>query len=101
MWRDKTANAVANLLESYCEVGKKVIDYIRLINVYFAPTNVQVQWRRHIEACIGWNLRIKHPPLKKYYSDDNRIDKVGQLHGQILSLNLPEDIAGIDKELLV
>lgn len=101
MWRDRTPNAVADLLENYNEVSKKVTDYIGLINVYFAPTTFELHLRRHIEGCISWNFSSKHPDLKKFYPGDHPIRVKTPWFGQRLILNLPEDIAGIDREQMI
>lgn len=73
MWRDKTKDAVSNLLENYGTVSKIVTEYISIINVYFAPTNYGKDLRKHIEGCIGWNFRNNYPHLKTFYPDDNHI----------------------------
>ena len=101
MLRDRTKDAVANLLDNYDVVSKKVKEYIELINVYFASTKLETQLRKHIEGCIGWNLRTKHPDSKVFYPDDNHVGKKEKPLGLKLFVNLPEDIAGIDKELMI
>jgi len=101
MWRDRTTNAVADLLDNYHHVSKKVTDYIGIINVYFAPTILEKYLRRHIEGCIAWNFRNKYPDLKRFYPDDNHVGTKAQRLGQKLILNLPEDIAGIDNEQII
>jgi len=98
MWRDKSSNAVTTLLDNYNEVTKKVVDYIGLINVYFAPTTFETHLRRHIEGCLGWNFRNKYPDLKTFYPDDNHVGTKSHRLGQRLIVNLPENIAGIDRE---
>jgi len=98
MWRDKSLNAVATLLDNYNEVAKKVVDYIGLINLYFAPTFLGPDVRKHIEGCLGWNLRNKYPNLKTFYPDDNHVGTKAQRLGQQLIINLPENISGIDRE---
>ncbi len=101
MWRDKTQNAVATLLDNYNIVTKKVAEYIGLINVYFAPTTFETHYRRHIEGCLGWNFRHKYPNLKTFYPDDNHIGTKSRRLGQKLLVNLPENIAGIDSEQFI
>jgi len=98
MWRDKSLNAVSTLLNNYNEVTKKVVDYIGLINVYFAPTRFETDLRKHIEGCLGWNLRNKYPDLKVFYPDDNHVGTKAQRLEQKLIINLPENISGIDRE---
>jgi len=101
LWRDKSTNAVATLLENYNEVANKVIDYIRLINIYFAPTTFEKHIRRHVEGCLGWNLRNKYSNLKTFYPDDNHVGTKADRLGKKLIVNLPEPILGIDRELLI
>jgi hypothetical protein len=101
LWRDKSLDAVAKLLDNYENVSKKVTEYIGIINVYFAPTNIETHFRRHIEGCIGWNFRNKYPNLKTFYPDDNHVGTKPQRFGQKLILNLPERIAGIDQEQII
>lgn len=98
---NKKRYAAADLLENYNEVSKKVVDYIGLINVYFAPTTFALRLRRHIENCIGWNFRSKYPELQKFYPEESHVYVKTQRLGQRLILNLPEDIAGIDLEQMI
>lgn len=101
MWRDKSPYAVSNMLENYKELSKKAVDYISLINVYFAPTSYEGHVRKHIEGCLGWNFRKNYPELKKFYPDDNHVGRKKQLLGRKLFVNLPEAIAGIDREQMI
>jgi hypothetical protein len=89
MWRDKTADAVASLLDNYGKVSNSVVEYIGLINVYFAPTTFETHLRRHIEGCIGWNLRNSYPDLKTFYPDDNHVGTKAKRLGEKLTLIPP------------
>jgi len=66
LWRDRSLDAIATLLDNYGESSQKVKEYIGLINIYFAPTTLEKYLRRHIEGCIGWNFRNKYPDLKPF-----------------------------------
>ncbi|MEO6038670.1 MAG: hypothetical protein ABIQ93_09675 [Saprospiraceae bacterium] len=101
MWRDRTPNAVATLLDNYTEVSKKVVDYIGLINVYFAATTLEKHLRKHIEGCLGWNFRNNYPDHKTMYPDDNYVGIKAQRLGKNLLVNLPEEIVGIDREQII
>lgn len=98
MWRDKSQDAVASLLDSYDEVSKRVIDYVQLISIHFAPTALESGLRKHVEGCFGWNLRSRYPHLKTFYPDDNFVGRYPKPIGRTLIVNLPEPIAGIDTE---
>jgi len=101
MRRDRTPEAVGNVMDSYDAVTRSVREYIGLINVYFAPTNLAIGVRKHIEGCIGWNLRRTHPEFKMLYPGDIHLWTNAERLGQRLIVNLPEAIAGIDKELMI
>jgi len=73
LWRDKSKNAVANLLDNYNEVSKKVVEYIEIINVYFAPTHLDTEIRKHIEGCLGYDFRKKYPERQIFYPADNHL----------------------------
>lgn len=101
LWRDRTPEAVARLLDSYEVVSRIVPNYIGLINIYFAPTTLEKHLRRHIEGCIGWNLRKNHPHLKTFYPDDNNVGRQKNLLGLRLMISSPEVIAGIEQEMVI
>jgi hypothetical protein len=73
LWRDKSKEGVGKLLDEYPQISQHILDYISIIELYFAPTNLDKYLRKHIEGCIGWNLRNKYPQFKTFYPDDNRI----------------------------
>jgi len=101
MWRDKSPDAAATLLDNNNSVSRKVVEYIALINIYFASTNVDTQQRKHIEGCIAGHLGNKHPELTRFYPIDNHVGTKGQATGEKVLLLLDEEIAGIDKELMI
>jgi hypothetical protein len=101
MARDKSRSAAGDLLESYNEVSKKVTEYVGLINVYVAPVRLPLHLRRHIQDAIIWNFRTQYPELKGFYSDDSHASYKPQRLGQKLLLQLPEAIAGIDREQMI
>lgn len=99
MWRDKTKDAVNNLLENYNSVTKKVVDYISIINIYFSPTTVDNSMRKHIEGCLGMNLRSNYPELNVFYPNDNRVVVRKKRLGEKIKIETDDKISGIDKEL--
>ena len=101
LWRDRSKTAVQNLLDKYVDNSKKVVDYVGIINVYFAPTTMPSDIRRHIEGCLGWNMRLNYPDLKVFYPNDNIISKPLEIKGFNLRITLPEAIDGIDSELKI
>ncbi len=101
MWRDKTIDAVGNTLVAYQAFSSKVIDYVSIIDIYFAPTTYDMYTRRHIEGSIGGNLRNNHPEHKRFYPDDNHIGTKKEKLGVTLTITSDEPILGLDSELEV
>lgn len=98
MWRDKSDKATDNVLACYCNMSQKVVENIMHRDIYFAPTDVHTQLRKHIEGSLGWNLRRNYKELNVFYPDDNHIGTSKEKYGLKLIVNLPEAIAGIDRE---
>lgn len=96
MWRDRSVKATDNLLTCYESISRNVVDVITYYNIYFAPVYIDKQLRRHIEGCIGLNLRQNHKDLTVFYPDDNHITFKGHKYDRELIINLPEEIAGVD-----
>jgi hypothetical protein len=99
MWRDEGSKAAKRTLRVYEDVSRKVLDYIRIIDVYFAPTDFPNDIRRHVEGCIGWNLRSNHPEFKRFYPDDNNIVKWKKGLNERLYITSDQDTLGLDAEM--
>lgn len=101
MWRDKTEEAVANVIENHSRVSKIVSEYVGLINIFFAPTSVDPSLRKHIEGCIGFNLRIKHAEHKVFYPDDNQVGRQKKEFGYRINVACPDIVLGLETDYLV
>jgi len=99
MWRDKSNNAAGNVLETYNTINNDVLNYIEVIDIYFAPTELATNIRKHIEGCIGWNLRKHHYDLTEFYPDDNRVVRSKNLLNEKISISSDQPIAGLDSEI--
>jgi hypothetical protein len=53
------------------EVSMKVLAYIELVKVYFAPTQLLDVIPKHVEGCLARNLRGKARELGRFFPDDN------------------------------
>ena len=100
-WRDKSADAISNLTKNYASIAQQVPSYLDIIDIYFAPTQLETQVRRHIEGCLGWNLRNNHPECKTFYPDDNHVGTKSKKLNELLHIELPEPIMGIDPEMII
>lgn len=99
MWRDKSNDAVNTTMEHHAALGDQIINYIKSIDVYFAPTKLSSNVRKHVEGCIGRNLRNKHPDATLFYPNDNRVGTMKDNLGQTVSISSDEVIAGLDTDI--
>lgn len=93
LWRDET-------LEPYETIDDDVTRYVAHVNIFVAEVKTDRGLRRHIEGCIGWNLRNNHPEHKVLYPDDNRVGtKPGEKNRGQLLVTSSERIRGLDSEI--
>ena len=81
MWRDKSDDPLTNTL-SYWRLHRHEIDfYLESLEIFFAPTSLAWDIRRHVEGLIAKSLRHKHRDDALYYPNDNwtfaKRDKLG------------------------
>ena len=84
MWRDKSVDGPSTCLNAYGELNKTVRRYLAALNVFFAPTGLSVQLRKHVEGCVGYNLR-------------NRVNKMDL---SLLLCSEPPKVCGSDVDKL-
>lgn len=95
MWRDRSPDGPARLLERYADSAADVLRYVEALTVFVAETNVAGPLRKHIEGSIGQNLRNNHRDKKALYPDDNHVG-VGPRIGAQMRLSADAPIAGLD-----
>jgi hypothetical protein len=101
MWKDKTENAVGNTIENYDLIRHQVTNHIKTIDIFFAPTKLTTDMRRHIEGCIALNLRKKYPDLAIFFPDDNRMQTKPKRLGEKVVITADEEILGLDDEIII
>lgn len=95
LWRDKTPDGPARLLERYAENASAVLEYVKAMDVFVAEVHVDKNLRKHIEGSIGWNIRNNHQDKKMLYPDDNHVGTGGRT-GRQLRITADAPIAGLD-----
>jgi hypothetical protein len=96
LWRKRSSKGPCQLLDSYQSNHNTVIEYITILNVFFAEIDIETHLRRHIEGCIGWNLRNNHPEDKILYPDDNHVGTKKEKDIGQLFVSSDEYIRGLD-----
>lgn len=96
LWRDKTAHGPSMQLAAYQGIHEDVVRYLSVLNIFFAALNVDSQLRKHVEGCIGLNLRNRHPKDKTLYPDDNHVGRMREEKHGNLRISVSEPIRGLD-----
>jgi hypothetical protein len=99
LWRDRSSAGPARQIESYGTLHEYIIRYLSIINIFFAEVHTETQLRKHIEGCVGWNLRNNHPNFKALYPDDNHVGTLAVKNRGILRVTASEVIRGLDSEI--
>jgi hypothetical protein len=101
LWRDKSNTMILEIGSAYEELSSSTIEYISLIDVFFAEFQGTKIFRKHIEGSIGWNLRNNHHDLKSLYPADNHVGISRVKLGCKLLISCSNNILGIDGEINV
>ena len=96
LWRDRTPDASTRATVEYSQLHEVVVQYVNVIEIFFAKLEIETKLRRHIEGCIGWNLRNNHPDCKQLYPDDNHVGTMKEKTIGLLRIDAVESIRGLD-----
>ena len=74
LWKTNPgADALTITVTKWKELQDKIAPYVESIEVFFAPTPTLSNAERcHVEGCIAYSLRSKHPNDARFYLSDNR-----------------------------
>lgn len=99
LWRNRSPDGPSGAVDAYQALHGTVVNYVNALNVFFAELQVEDRLRKHIEGCIGWNLRVNHPEAKLLYPDDNHIGAMsGRERGNLL-ISSTGHIRGLDERI--
>lgn len=97
LWRDHTETALARTTAAYHDLHEHIFRYVNAINIFFAELRIDRKFSRHIEGCIGLNLRKNHPQCKQLYPDDNHVGAMKEKTNGVLHITAAEVIQGLDE----
>jgi hypothetical protein len=75
--------------------------YLESLEIFFAPTSLAWDIRRHVEGSIARNLRDKHPDDSLFYPNDNWTFAKRAKLGISVSITSDSPIRGLDSVLEV
>jgi hypothetical protein len=96
LWRDKSPEGPSRLLSKYSLLNDIVQRYVASLSIFFAPTQLESKLRKHVEGCIGWNLRNNHPESKALYPEDNYVGTREVKDNGILMISCNSNVRGLD-----
>lgn len=99
MWRDRSADPVAETVARWQTLQRDVIAYLRSIEVFFAPTSLPDELRRHIEGRIARQLSDRHRQEARFYPADTWTGTLPAPRGDKISVTSDRPIEGLDAVL--
>ena len=99
LWRDRSPDGPAQQIAAYHTAHGSVLSYLSVLTIFFAKLEAENRLRKHIEGCIGWNLRKNHPDAKTLYPDDNHVGTMSEKNHGNLVISSTERIRGLDRRI--
>lgn len=96
MWRDHALNRNNNRLDIYPRITSQVLAYLEVLSIFFAPTELPQDLRKHCEGMIGNHLRKKRAEYASIYPEDNRVILRKSIKNISLAITSAEIICGLD-----
>ncbi len=96
MWRDRSSSGPVRAIAEYSNLNGQVVSHIAAHRIFIAETTLETQLRKHVEGCIGWNLRKRHPQHKVLYPDDNHVGAMRDRDRGYIRITSDEVIRGLD-----
>jgi hypothetical protein len=95
MWRDRSADPLTTTMQRWLGLTREIHAGVESVEVFFAPTDVSNELRRHIEGCLSRQLKQRHPVEARFYPADNRTIPRA-LIGQAIRVTPELPIEGLD-----
>lgn len=96
MWRDKSSSGPGRAITEYSRLHEHALRHVAAHRIFIAEVSLETHLRKHVEGCIGWNLRKKHPQHKVLYPDDNHVGAKRDRDRGNLLITCTESIRGLD-----
>jgi hypothetical protein len=101
MWRDRSPDPVTTTVAQWQALTANVIAYLQSIEVFFAPTSLPGELRKHVEGRIARQLTEQHPQEARFYPVDNWTKMLPAPLGARIMVTSDLPIEGLDGELEV
>jgi len=101
LWRDRSADPLSATVTRWQKLRHEVIAYLQSIEIFFAPTSLPTDLRRHLEGRIARQLSDRHPREARFYPADNWTETMPEPVGATITVTSDVPIQGLDTELAV
>lgn len=99
MWRDMSDNSINATVASWLSLQRQTHAYLESIEVFFAPTSLPEELRKHVEGRIARQLTERHPAAARFYPADNWTRTMPAPLGGRIRVTADQPIEGLDAEL--
>jgi hypothetical protein len=100
MWRDKSEDPLTNTVHAWLRLQREIHANVESVEVFFAPTELSSEMRKHVEACLARQLRTRHPEAARFCPADNRTVQ-RKMQGMRISVTADVPIEGLDPAIEV
>ena len=101
MWRDGSADAITATVGQWQGLQRDVLAYLASISVFFAPTTLPDDTRKHVEGRIARQLTERHAREARFYPPDNWTKTLPDPIGHAIEITSDLPIQGLDALLEV
>jgi hypothetical protein len=99
LWRDRSTDPLTATVLRWQTLQHAVVAYLRSIEIYFAPTSLPTETRRHVEGRIARQLSDGHPRQARFYPADNWTGTLPEPLGGTIAVTSDRPILGLDSQL--
>jgi hypothetical protein len=99
MWRMKADDPLSTTVAHWRTMRGAVLAYLESLEVFFAPTDLPDQLRKHVEGRVARHLTERHPGAARFYPPDNWTQTLPAPLGVRLAVTSTRAIEGLDPEI--
>lgn len=100
MCRDKSEHPLTYTVQVWVGLQRAIQNNLEILEIFFAPTKLADEKRKHVEVCIARQLRLQHPEAVRFYPADNRTIP-RKMRGSRIAVTAEVPIEGLDPQIEV
>jgi len=104
LWRadkEDKINEIQRLFSAYSRISEQVIEYLKIINIFFARLDADSRTRKHVEGSLAFYLRNKRPELCTLYPKDNSTGRSKEMNRFIITAAMGGALDEMSEELMI